>query len=580
MHFYEDFLGAYDPKLRELRGVYYTPEPVVSYIVRSVDRLLRDEFGLADGLADTGTVEVATEDGEARTSPRVLILDPAAGTGTFLREVVSRVRRTIADKGLGGAWPDYVREHLLPRLFGFELLMAPYVICHLKLAIEIGGDQGAFAMPEGERLNVFLTNSLEEAREGATGPMFAAEIAREAREADAVKCDHPVMVVIGNPPYSGHSANRGEWIRDLIGAYKQGIPELRKPGQAKWLSDDYVKFIRFAQWRTGRPASRETRRIEATTGATCAGDCSPPSQPLPKPAMRPHRRGTRPADPERERLLRGKRRDRGVLVAVVLALEAHGLASPEAGRDLDHLVGLRAGPTRPAAGRDPLGRDLGADAEGGQQPPVAEEVDRRALHREHHRSRSGRTTTLIPNLSRSVAPASAAIVLIASSCGCGEISRSDCQIESMSHSSQSSTHSRKARAEANGNAAMPSPMRALIAAPPCPCSRVADLGARRARRCGWSLSLEESICLTSEGGKACLDHVPDQTVIDIGVSVNKHVAKGDDALVTADPGGHRLIDPGESRHCLADDLELTLHGGPQHRIPLIVGERLVVRELS
>ena len=385
MHFYEDFLGAYDPKLRELRGVYYTPEPVVSYIVRSVDRLLRDEFGLADGLADTGTVEVATEDGEARTSPRVLILDPAAGTGTFLREVVSRVRRTIADKGLGGAWPDYVREHLLPRLFGFELLMAPYVICHLKLAIEIGGDQGAFAMPEGERLNVFLTNSLEEAREGATGPMFAAEIAREAREADAVKCDHPVMVVIGNPPYSGHSANRGEWIRDLIGAYKQGIPELRKPGQAKWLSDDYVKFIRFAQWRTGRPASRETRRIEATTGATCAGDCSPPSQPLPKPAMRPHRRGTRPADPERERLLRGKRRDRGVLVAVVLALEAHGLASPEAGRDLEHLVGLRAGPTRPAAGRDPLGRDLGADAEGWQQPPVAEEVDRRALHREHQR---------------------------------------------------------------------------------------------------------------------------------------------------------------------------------------------------
>ena len=252
VHFYEDFLAAYDPKLRELRGVYYTPEPVVSYIVRSVDRLLRDEFGLADGLADTATVEVATEDGEARTSPRVLILDPAAGPGTFLREVVSQVRRTIADKGLGGAWPDYVREHLLPRLFGFELLMAPYAICHLKLAIEIGGEQGAFAMPEGERLNVFLTNSLEEAHEGATGPMFAAEIAREAREADAVKRDHPVMVVIGNPPYSGHSANKGKWIRDLIGAYKQGIPELRKPGQAKWLSDDYVKFIRFAQWRIER----------------------------------------------------------------------------------------------------------------------------------------------------------------------------------------------------------------------------------------------------------------------------------------------------------------------------------------
>ena len=252
VHFYEDFLAAYDPRLRELRGVYYTPEPVVSYIVRSVDRLLRDEFGLADGLADTATVEVEAADGETRTSPRVLILDPAAGTGTFLREVVSLVRRTIAEKGLGGAWPDYVREHLLPRLFGFELLMAPYAICHLKLAIEIGGEEGAFAMPEGERLNVFLTNSLEEAHEGATGPLFAAEIAREAREADAVKRDRPVMVVLGNPPYSGHSANKGKWIRDLIGAYKQGIPELRKPGQAKWLSDDYVKFIRSAQWRIER----------------------------------------------------------------------------------------------------------------------------------------------------------------------------------------------------------------------------------------------------------------------------------------------------------------------------------------
>ena len=260
VHFYEDFLAAYDPRLRELRGVYYTPEPVVSYIVRSVDRLLRDEFGLADGLADTATVEfqVETDDGmETRISPRVLILDPAAGTGTFLREVVSLVRRTIAEKGLGGAWPDYVREHLLPRLFGFELLMAPYAICHLKLAIEIGGEQGAFAMPEGERLNVFLTNSLEEAHEGAIGPLFAAEIAREAREADAVKRDRPVMVVLGNPPYSGHSANKGKWIRDLMRGRVEGEPEsyFAVDGQPlgernpKWLNNDYVKFIRFAQWR-------------------------------------------------------------------------------------------------------------------------------------------------------------------------------------------------------------------------------------------------------------------------------------------------------------------------------------------
>ena len=163
VHFYEDFLAAYDPHLREKRGVYYTPEPVVSYIVQSVDHLLRDRFGLADGLADTATV--ASENGGS-PRPRVTILDPAAGTGTFLREVVATIRETIEAKGLGGAWPGYVHKHLLPRLFGFELLMAPYSICHLKLALEIGGMDRGFAMPAGERLNVFLTNALEGPDEG------------------------------------------------------------------------------------------------------------------------------------------------------------------------------------------------------------------------------------------------------------------------------------------------------------------------------------------------------------------------------------------------------------------------------
>ena len=252
VHFYEDFLSAYDPKLRELRGVYYTPEPVVSYIVSSVDRLLRREFGLSDGLADTTTVETVTADGEPQSSPRVLILDPAVGTGTFLREAVSQIHDDVQRRHLGGAWPKYVQDHLLPRLFGFELMMAPYAICHLKLALEIGGEQGQFTMPVGKRLKVFLTNSLEEAHEAVSGPMFAGQIAHEARSADDVKRDQPVMVVIGNPPYSGHSANKGKWIRDLIGDYKRDVPELKKPGQAKWLSDDYVKFIRFAQWRIER----------------------------------------------------------------------------------------------------------------------------------------------------------------------------------------------------------------------------------------------------------------------------------------------------------------------------------------
>ena len=185
----------------------------MSYIVRSIDLLLRSKFGLADGLADTEVL--GASDGQPDT-PRVLILDPAAGTGTFLREVVLRIRETVHGKGLGGAWDGYVRDHLLPRLFGFELMMAPYAICHLKLALEIAGPKAGFAMPEGERLNVYLTNTLEEAHESTPGPMFVHEIAREAGSADAVKRDKPVMVVLGNPPYSGHSANAGDWITGLM----------------------------------------------------------------------------------------------------------------------------------------------------------------------------------------------------------------------------------------------------------------------------------------------------------------------------------------------------------------------------
>ena len=249
VHFYEDFLASYDPAEKKRRGVYYTPAPVVSYIVRSVDLLLRYEFGLEDGLADRSA--------NADDTPRVIILDPAAGTGTFLRETIAVIRETVGLKGRGGAWPEYVREHLLPRLYGFELQMAPYAICHLHLALELHG--GHFQMPLNERLNVFLTNSLEEAQTAAL-PAFGSEIAREARAADAVKRDQPVMVILGNPPYAGHSANKGAWIDDLMRGRIEGSPEsyfavdggpLRERN-TKWLNDDYVKFIRFAQWRIER----------------------------------------------------------------------------------------------------------------------------------------------------------------------------------------------------------------------------------------------------------------------------------------------------------------------------------------
>jgi len=261
IHFYEDFLAAYDPTLRERRGVYYTPQPVVSYIVRSVDWVLRDRFGLLDGLADRSEVAGTTEEG-TKVSPRVLVLDPAAGTGTFLREVVSHIREDLTRRGLAGAWESYVPRHLLPRLFGFELLMAAYTICHLKLALAIGDGSRRFKPPPGERLGVFLTNTLLDAHQadGQTPPMFAHEIAREASEANAVKRDRPVMVIIGNPPYSGHSANQGKWIADLLRGRIAEDPHSYfsvdgrplKERNTKWLNDDYVKFIRFAQWRINR----------------------------------------------------------------------------------------------------------------------------------------------------------------------------------------------------------------------------------------------------------------------------------------------------------------------------------------
>lgn len=259
VHFYETFLAAYDPKLREARGVYYTPEPVVNYIVRSVDTLLQRDFRLRDGLADSSKTRrkgLAVEQsvGKRKTTTnivekfqdvhRVQILDPAAGTGTFLYAVIQKIRERF--EGNAGAWPGYVAEHLLPRLFGFELLMAPYAVAHMKLGLEL--EQSGYDFASDQRLNVFLTNTLEEAHALTKLPGFTAWLADEANAAAEVKKDAPVMVVLGNPPYSGHSENKGAWIERLMEDYKQS-PALKKPAQAKWLSDDYVKFVRFAQWR-------------------------------------------------------------------------------------------------------------------------------------------------------------------------------------------------------------------------------------------------------------------------------------------------------------------------------------------
>jgi predicted helicase len=207
VHFYETFLAAYDPKLRETRGVYYTPEPVVSYIVRSVDHILKTDFHLADGLADASRIKSAGGKGK-RDTHRVLILDPATGTGTFLYGVINHIFDSFRDNR--GLWSSYVSEHLLPRLFGFELLMAPYTVAHLKLDLLL--DETGYDFQKDERLRIYLTNTLEEAHEAFNLPLFAQEIAAEANEASRIKQEAPVMVVLGNPPYSVSSQNKGEWI--------------------------------------------------------------------------------------------------------------------------------------------------------------------------------------------------------------------------------------------------------------------------------------------------------------------------------------------------------------------------------
>ncbi|MBS0619365.1 MAG: N-6 DNA methylase [Spirochaetes bacterium] len=249
IHFYETFLSEYDPNLRKSRGVYYTPEPVVDFIVRAVDDILISEFDLPQGLADTSkvTVEVPVQGSKGtqkKSVHRVQILDPATGTGTFLARIVEQIHSKF--KGQEGIWSSYVEEHLKPRVNGFEILMAPYAMCHLKLDILL---QKTGYKPTGKngRFHVYLTNALEEAHPD-TGTLWISELSKEASAANEVKRDTPVMVVLGNPPYSGHSSNKGEWIQKLLEDYKQepggGKLQERNP---KWLNDDYVKFIRYGE---------------------------------------------------------------------------------------------------------------------------------------------------------------------------------------------------------------------------------------------------------------------------------------------------------------------------------------------
>ncbi len=254
LHFYETFLAEYNPAKRKARGVWYTPEPVVNFIVRAVDEVLKTEFGLADGLADTSRIAIDWDTGQndpktgkpatiKREVHRVQILDPATGTGTFLAEVVKLVAERV--KGIApGQWSNYVERDLIPRIHGFELLMASYAMCHMKLDMIL---TGLGYKPSGNppRLGVYLTNSLEEGeRVEQTLPFMGLQraIAEESKLASDIKRQTPIMCVIGNPPYSISSQNKGEWITEILKDYKRGLGEKKLN-----LDDDYIKFIRMGQ---------------------------------------------------------------------------------------------------------------------------------------------------------------------------------------------------------------------------------------------------------------------------------------------------------------------------------------------
>lgn len=278
IHFYEEFLEEYNPKIREEFGVWYTPAQVVHFIVDAVNDILIDEFGIENGLADNSKIEITDHNGNAKEIHRIQVLDPATGTGTFLAEVCHVIHSYY--KGQEGLWPEDVIRHLIPRINGFEYLMAPYTMAHLKLATALQLDQNKGKLPE--RLNIYLTNSLEE-EQPETKLDFGTFVSDEANAANALKRETPVMVVMGNPPYNEKSANKGKWIMDLMDDYKQEPGESKKvikvnkrtkqktfkntlkERNPKGINNDYCKFIRLGQHFVNRTQEGVLAYITANT---------------------------------------------------------------------------------------------------------------------------------------------------------------------------------------------------------------------------------------------------------------------------------------------------------------------------
>jgi len=228
VHFYETFLAEYDPQTREKRGVYYTPEPVVSYIARSLQSILKEHFNRADGFA----------------SDLVTVLDPAAGTLTFLAEVSKLAIEEFVSKYGEGGKEEFIKEHILKNFHGFELMMAPYAVGHLKMSFLL--EELGYRLQGDDRFKLYLTNTLEMEELAQIELPGIASLSEESRLAGKVKKEQPILVILGNPPYSVSSANKSDFIEKEMALYKEDVRDERN---IQPLSDDYIKFIRFSHWK-------------------------------------------------------------------------------------------------------------------------------------------------------------------------------------------------------------------------------------------------------------------------------------------------------------------------------------------
>lgn len=241
VHFYETFLAKYDPRIKERRGVYYTPEPVVNYIVKSLHQLLKDKFNKPDGFASKG----------------VTVLDPAGGTLTFPVAAIKIAVQEHENKWGSGDKTSFIRNRILPNFYAFELMMAPYAIGHLKMGFML--EELGYRLADDERFKLYLTNTLVMEEINQVDIPGISSLSEESLAAGKVKKEEPVLVIFGNPPYSGHSANKNDWTEkllktDLDGATSYYFVDGKPLGEKnpKWLQDDYVKFLRFAQWKISK----------------------------------------------------------------------------------------------------------------------------------------------------------------------------------------------------------------------------------------------------------------------------------------------------------------------------------------